>query len=303
MSTTLNIQSFVDNNIRERTELGSAVTAASTSLTVKSTAGFAAGDVIYVGYPGREGCEKATIDTVTDGTMLALGSGLALPHSIYEPVMSVIGDTIRIYRAANLDGTVPPDADFTVIATRDIDPDQLSTYYTDSTGSSAYWYRFTYYNATGPTETALADSTAVRGDDFGHYASISEIRSEAGFENAYNLPDSTVDQQRRAAEADINSALAGHYTVPFTTVPDMIHTLTIRLAAAYLLQNAYGADSQLASSKLKEARSTLDALKSRSVILGDTAEGVTAAGSGISSWPDDSTTDARIIPDGVWEQF
>jgi hypothetical protein len=50
----------------------------------------------------------------------------------------------------------------------------------------------TYCNATSNVETDIQDSVPVRGDDFGHYASLTEIRSEAGFDNAYNLSDVTI---------------------------------------------------------------------------------------------------------------
>lgn len=64
---------------------------------------------------------------------------------------------------------------------------------------ACFRYRYTYYNATSNIETDIEDSVPVRGDDFGHYASLTEIRSEAGFDNAINLSDVTIDQQRRAA--------------------------------------------------------------------------------------------------------
>jgi len=59
----------------------------------------------------------------------------------------------------------------------------------------------------------LFSAGPVRGDDLGHYASISAIRQEADFTNAVNLKDVDVDQQRRAAETEINSDLASNHTV------------------------------------------------------------------------------------------
>ncbi len=74
---------------------------------------------------------------------------------------------IHFYRAANVDGKVPADDLFSVLATRDIDPDQPSTYMTDSAGGSGFWYRSTYFNASTNEETALTDSEARRGQDCG----------------------------------------------------------------------------------------------------------------------------------------
>ncbi|WP_160665168.1 hypothetical protein [Pseudarthrobacter sp. ATCC 49987] len=209
MSTTLRIDSFNEINVLERTELSSDYVAASTVLTVRSTQGFAIGQSIYVGQPSREGCEKGVIASLSGETTINLSAALKLPHTRYEPVTAVLGDSIHIYRASNVDGAVPADNQFTVLTTRTIDPDQASTYYQDSTGSSAFWYRYTYFNPISNVETPLIYFDAWRGDDFAHYASLAEIRKEAGFEKAYNLPDSDVELQRRNAESEINASLSG----------------------------------------------------------------------------------------------
>ncbi|WP_230671122.1 phage protein Gp36 family protein [Rathayibacter sp. Leaf248] len=253
MATTLKIQSFVESNIRERGELAATALAGATSISVRSAEGFEVGHTIYVGALSREGCERVVVASATDPTVLSLLTPLTLNQPQFEPVTSVVGDLIHIYRAANIDGSVPADDFFTVLATRNIDPDQLSSYYTDAGGSSAFWDRSTYYNATTNDETALSNSEPVRGDDFGHYATIAAIRSEAGFGQAHNLSDLDVDQQRRAAETEINTALAGAYTVPFKPVPDAVRVLTVKLAAAMLLTNAYG-DGNPYGQRLKDAR-------------------------------------------------
>ena len=46
----------------------------------------------------------------------------------------------------------------------EIDPDQTSTYRTDTSGGSDYWYKVTYYSSTAAVDaTDLAVATAVRG--------------------------------------------------------------------------------------------------------------------------------------------
>lgn len=296
MPTTLNLESFKEVNIRERSTLSVGAAAGDSELTFESTQGFNAGDVIYVGQLSREGCEKAVIESVDDPTIVTLSDPLTLPHARFETVSSVVGNKIRIYRAANVDGSVPASGDFTVLVDREIDPDQQTTYYTDPSGDSNSWYRDTYYNPVTEDETSLDDSVAVRGDDFGHYASLSEIRKEAGFDNALNLNDNVIDQQRRAAESEINTALASRYTTPFTPVPEIIHTLTIQLAAGLLLQNAYRGTDR-GKDKLKAARDLIQALQVGDQTITDENGSAITSGEGISSWPGEEQPRAFFMGD------
>lgn len=285
MASTLRIDSFHEINIVERGELSSDYVAASTVLAVRSTQGFVIGQSIYVGQTSREGCEKAVVASLTGETTINLSAALKLPHTRYEPVTAVLGDSIHIYRAADVDGSVPADELFTVLTTRTIDPDQASTYYKDSTGSSAFWYRHTYFNPITNDETPLTAFDAWRGDDFTHYASLAEVRKEAGFEKAYNLPDSDVELQRRNAESEINASLSGAYTVPFAPVPAIIRTLTIQLAAAMLLVHAYG-ESAGNRQKLKDARAAIEGYKNRSSVLTDDDGISLTTSNGVSGYPD-----------------
>lgn len=201
-------------------------------LTLVSTDGFVPGATIYVGHLSREGIEKASVTSVTNETTLTLGSALKLAHEDLEPVAAVLGDRIKIYRAANVDGSAPAAASFSLLATRTIDPDQPSTYYRDADGSSSYWYCYSYFDATSQAETDRSEP--LRGQDFEHYASLTDIRKQAGFENARNLADSRVEEARRQAQSIINSSLSQRFTTPFNPVPEKVRTLTIQLAAALL---------------------------------------------------------------------
>jgi hypothetical protein len=285
-TTTLRIDSFNELNIVEQCELSSDYIPGSTSLKLRSTDGFVAGQVVYVGQLSREGVERAVVSTVGDETTINLTQALKLPHTRFEPVTAVFGNSIHIYRAPNVDGTVPADDRFTVLTTRTIDPDQLSTYYKDSTGSSAFWYRYTYFNPLTLDETALTAFDAFRGDDFSHYASLSEIRNEAGFRNAYNLADSDIELQRRNAESEINSSLSGAYTVPFSPTPAIIRTLTIQLAATMLLTNVYGAMPGN-KQKLKDARAAVEAYRTRQSVLLDEVGNTLSNSDTVTGYPDD----------------
>lgn len=290
MATTIRIDSFDALNIVERSELSIDSIAGASVLAVRNTEDLVPGQTIYVGQLSREGVEKAVISTVADETTINLVQPLERPHARYEPVTAVLGDSIHIYRAPNVDGTVPADDQFTVLTTRTIDPDQLSTYYRDSTGSSAFWYRYTYFNPVTLEETPLTAFDAFRGDDFAHYASLSEIRNEAGFKNATNLADSDIEQKRRDAEAEINASLSGAYTVPFSPVPEIVRTLTIQLASALLLESAYGNASS--RQKLKDARAAIDSYKLGASVLTDEAGAALTTAESISGFPGNLDRDA-----------
>lgn len=217
MAYTVQLESFQEFIVKERTTLSVDVLTGASTLRVVSTEGLAVGDPLYIGTLRREGVEKAVVAVVVDETTVDLALPLARPHSAHDAVTAVLADTIRVYRASDLLNKPPTDdAAWTNIAERTIDADQISTYYRDPDGGEAFWYRYTYING---TTYKSEPSTPVRGSSYGHYASLREIREEAGSQNALNLPDTTVDLQRRAAEAEINSSLSGAYTTPFNPAP------------------------------------------------------------------------------------
>lgn len=288
MSTTLTIESFSDVNLADQPQslLTAPVAAGADGVVVESTTGFAPGKLVYLGLLSREGCEKSSISAVTSATELQLVDGLKLSHGRSEPLSAVVGDHIRIYRASDVDGTVPDLATFSVLATRTIDAEKETTYYTDSSGSADFWYRFTYFNPITLAETDLASSVPVRGDDFGHYASVSEIRKEAGFDNAHNLSDVDIDAQRRNAESEINSTLGTRYTVPFKPVPEMVHTLTVQLGAA-LLWDRYLKGTTKGRDALKDVRTRIESYVTGQSLVDDDGQSI-ATGDKVSSWPDET---------------
>lgn len=231
------------------------------------TAGFIAGQSIYLGEPGLDGCEKAVVEAVADETTLNLAAPLERAHKRFEPVTAVLGDRVRIRRAVNVDGRVPLIEAFSPLASRAIQADRPDTYYADPSGGAGYWYLLTNWNELTDEETPLDLSAAVRGDDYARYASLGDIRAEAGFTNSTNLSDTAVDQQRRAAQAEINAALANYYETPFKPVPDAVRVLTEKLAAAFLLLNAYGSKYQ---KLVDEARASVQLYANQGASLTDT---------------------------------
>lgn len=255
MATTIRIETFKDINLRERTLLTAEVVVGATAISVENAEGFVVGQTLYLGALSREGCERAVVQSLPNQTTINLSQAVKLAHRRFDAVTGVVGDRVRIYRAVNVNDQPPADAAFTALGSRALDADQVSTYYTDSTGGSAYWYKATYYNETTLEETSLALADPMRGDDYGRYAQLDEIRSEAGFSKAVNLADYVIDQKRRAAESEINAALAARYPVPFKPVPEIIHTLTVQLAGGLLAYDQFG--DAVSKKKIDDARGAL----------------------------------------------
>lgn len=301
MATTLRAESLADINIRERSQLTAAAAVGATTITVESSDGFEANTPLILGKGAQDGCELAVVASVPSATQITLTAALTYAHDAYEPVTGLVGRKMRIYRAPNVDGAVPDDSAFAALASRTLDVDQTSTYYVDSEGSASYWYKLTYFNDLNLDETDLSAAVAARGDDFGHYASLSQIRSKAGFDGATNLSDQRIDIERRAAEDEINTALKDYYTVPFVKpVPSDITSLTIQLAAGLLLMSVYGASHAQGKELTKSARARLEALRNGGGTLADSTDA--PASSGVSFYPDDTTEDERAF-EGIWEQF
>jgi hypothetical protein len=309
MSQTLKINNFSSLNIKERTELDADAAAAATSLSVKNNQDFAANDIVYVGRLGSDTGEKVVASGISNATTIGV-SALARPHNRFDDVHSLFGNKIKVYRAANVDGTAPSDASFSSIATIDIDYDQPSTSYTDSSGGSDYWYKFTFYNSTASTETTLPDSTAARGASYGLYCSVDDVKQKAGLQNNKYLPDSLVDQKRQAAKAYIDAELTGLYTVPFTVpINPLIREVAQLLAAGYLLTSEFGASSASTRAQgeefIKNGLDILTRINNKELKL----TGVTGAVStvpdagGFNAWPNGDTATALPEVGGAERQF
>lgn len=76
MAATIQVDSFPQSIIRERSQLSSPAAPGDTTVNVEDSAGFAAGDIIYVGNLGREACEKAVVASVDAETTITLSSAL-----------------------------------------------------------------------------------------------------------------------------------------------------------------------------------------------------------------------------------
>ncbi|GAA1099895.1 hypothetical protein GCM10009648_44190 [Tsukamurella spumae] len=255
MAYNVQLESFQEFMIKERSSLRDEVAAEAQTIELVTGQNIQAGDTIYIGTTKLEGCERAVVATVDDETTVNLVEPLIRAHEGHSAVTAVHGDTIRVFRSTSKGGP------FSQLAERAIDPDQISTWYRDPDGSESFWYRYTYVNQAGSYESEA--SVPVQGSSYGNYASLREIREEAGFLNAVNLGDTLVAQCRLNAQNELNAAFRGVLSVaiPFAPVPPIIHTLTVQLAAALLLQATYPGSSALWKDRLSDVRVKIKAIQ------------------------------------------
>lgn len=237
MSYTLNLRSFPELNIIEESELSADIAASSTGLSLKNNQGLSADDYLILGTIGSEKAELVSVSSVdSDQVQVTLSAGVKFAHDKFDRVTKLYGNQMKIYRASNVDGSIPANGSFSVLATIDIDPDQISTKYEDTSGSSDYWYKRTFYNEANDTETPIAEATAYRGSAYPEYCTIEQIKDKAGLKNNRWIPTERIDEKRRAAQSMIDARLTGTYTVPFTPpINQLINEITQSYAAGLLL--------------------------------------------------------------------
>lgn len=247
MSQTINIPNFSSANLKEQAKLDADANIGVTALTVSYADNFAIADYILIGTPGGESSELRIVNTGVNTTTIPITAATSKLHNRYDTIYKLFGNQLKIYRALDVNGSQPSDSSFSAYGSPvAININQIETEYTDATGNSSYWYKFTYFNSTTSAESALADSSAVRGGNIGNYCSIESIRNEAGLQNARFITNAIIDTKRQAAQAYINATLAGTYVVPFSEpINALIIDITKVLAAGWLLTDNYGPTATL----------------------------------------------------------
>lgn len=273
----------------ERSKLSSDAAASQTDIVVNNADGFSADDYVCVGGDGYEKAELKQIDSIADST-ITLKTNLSFAHDEDEVVVKFLYNQRKLYRSSTETGT------YSVVsgATTSIEVDNPEgTLLEDSSGSSSYYYKSTYYNSTSSEETAKSDAIAIQGSGGTHYASLGDIREEAGFSDNYNVSDSVVDLYRSQAESKIKSAIATRYSLPLSVVPDLIEHLTIQLSAGYLLKKEYGEEAEGTTkdgnAKIELAEGILEQIRNGELTLlnADDEELATASTAYMSGFPDD----------------
>lgn len=307
MSAKIRVQNFPSLNIKELTYLSADVAAGLSTFTPENIQGLSENDFIFIDQPGQEQVEKRQITDITTGVVTV--AALSNPHNKGAQVMAVVGDQVKLYRASNVDGSIPADGSFSAVGSAvDLDSDNVETEITDSSGGTGYWYKYVYYNSNTAQEVSnLADVDAVRGGGFGDYTTLSEIRFEAGMQSNKYVTDVYIAECRLAAQAEIDAALKFRYTVPFDPVPELVSYIAKVLAAGMVLVREYGPQAEGTSkegkNKLDEARDLLKKIQDGVIDLVDAIGNPISATNRVTGWPNAETEDAEPEDGGARRSF
>lgn len=244
----------------ERTTLNAdAVAGSSVSLTVVDNNGFSQNDYIVIGYECSELAELEQINAaVTPGTTVRVGT-LKFNHKAGEPVTRYRYNQRKYYGSLTETGTYVELTAYGSPADIQVDDPQGTQF--EYSGVEGYTYfKATYYNSTSADETDIADSTAVAGDQSGRYATLYDIRKHAGLAGNALYSDYRMEQKRKQAENEIDSAIMGRYVLPLEEVPALISRICELLAAGYIDYEEFGKDGE-GVKWLGEARALLKAIQ------------------------------------------
>lgn len=288
---------FGSLNLGEETKLGADAAASQPVIAVENKDGFAVDDYVLVGDVGSGRAEIRKVFSIA-GQNITFSTNLTLAHSKYETVTKLLVNTINFYRAANVDGTVPDNLSFSLIASVAIRADDTETVYIDSVGGTGYWYKFTYYNDVSAEETDLTTAQAVRGGAYNRYVDVETVREEAGITNNKYISDAKVLRAIEHAEGQVKASLAaGAYTLPLTEIPQLVQYVTMILAAGFLLRKSYGAQhvgtTKDAKERIDEAIGILTKIENGKISLVITSDDSTVSSGTVTvaGYPDDTAED------------
>jgi len=152
----------------KRTYLSDDMTAG-TSVSVLSGADFSNNDYAILGTPGIEHTEIVQVSSSTSSTV-TLGSTSVFAHNRGDSFKFIPYNQIVIERST--DGG----SNYSTLATVSIRADATETYYLDTTGTSAYYYRAKFYNATSTNSSQVSDVLIATGFT---YNQVGAIKSRA----------------------------------------------------------------------------------------------------------------------------
>jgi hypothetical protein len=156
-----------------------------TSITVKNNDRFTTNDRVLIGEMGHEKTEIVTASAISaDGLTLTIGATL-FTHEADTPVYKLRFDQVKFYRSTTgINGT------YSVIATvaLDVDNENLTTIYDDTSGTAIYYYKTTVYHSIAAVESDYSDPISGGGysrNQVGYI--IDEILQEVGDPNELNV--------------------------------------------------------------------------------------------------------------------
>lgn len=262
------------------------------TLTLENNDGTAEDTYIVIGNEGSEKVEIQQINNAVVAGQEVRVATLLFDHEPGEPVTVYNFDKRKFYGCTTKDGSfVELTADGSPVLIRVSDPQGTLLEYT---GVEGYLYfKATYFNSTTNEETNIADSEASLADETVRYCSIYGIRKMAGFTDNPYITDGRIEDKRRQAENEIDSAIFENYTLPLAEIPPLLTYVAECLAAGYLHYEEFGSEGA-GVKKLGEARGILKAIqKGTQRLIGadhtELASGSTSGGSNLSGYPDAST--------------
>ncbi len=125
-----------------------------TALTVPNNNSFAANDFLVVGEPREEKTELRQVSSLTGNTTININSAFRFSHNKATVLYKTPWDFVSIERRTSSAGT------FAEITSSAIQWDNKlnETVYFDSAATSAYQYRFRYYNSSSLTYSEYSDT-------------------------------------------------------------------------------------------------------------------------------------------------
>lgn len=207
------------------------------ALAVTNSDGFAAHDYIVVGVEGSDTAELCQISSTTQTTITV--ATLKLAHKTDEPIVKYRYNQRKFY------GSLTSSGSYTELTTsgspKDIQVDDPQGTILEYTGGEGYaYFKATYFNSYTSDETSLTDADAVAGDESARYTSLYAIRRKAGLTQNPYITDDRLENKRKQAENEINSAIFAEYVLPLSEVPPLISQIAELLAAGYIDYEEFG---------------------------------------------------------------
>jgi len=174
------------------TYLSNVMSAGTTTLSLKNTDQFTSGWAVQLGNTGEERAELKIINSVASGTALTvtLATGLRYEHPTDTPVYAIKYDKLIFKRSTT--GTAGTAVAITS-GTVSITPDSTFTQFDDTSGSTSYAYKTSFWSTGLTAESADSDWFEATGASF---YSLGQIRDRIRKKilNSDSLDDADIDR-------------------------------------------------------------------------------------------------------------
>lgn len=201
-------------NDLEQTFLSSPTSAGVTTVLVKNNHNFAVNDRILIGDMGTENAEICTVDSVSDNDTIVLTAATSFAHSTDTPLYVLQFDSARFYRATSSDGS------YTLLDTvaLDVDNDEKKTYYDDTGGTAAHYYKISLYHTVDLVESEKSDP--VKGSGYTN-KQVGKIIDDMFTEFGEQSENNTLARSEVLAWMnEVNDDIHTYFKRP----PDFLHT-------------------------------------------------------------------------------